>query len=75
LQINEEIIDATNIQFVMLDTFENVSLKVTYEFSTFTTDQIVELINYEERLTSLGNFTISSGPQLTVFESTGKNTV
>ena len=71
LQISNAVIDATSVQFVMLDTFEKVSLKITYEFSTFTSDQLVELINYEQRLTTVGRFNVSTGPQLTVFESTG----
>jgi len=70
LQINEAIIDETHVQSVMLDTYEKVSVKITYEFSTFTTDQLVELINYEEALTTLGSFSIYAHPQLTVFEST-----
>ena len=59
----------------MLDTFENISLKITYEFSTFTTEQLVELINYEGRLATLGSFSVSAGPQLTVFESTSKYSI
>jgi len=54
----------------MLHTLEKVSLKITYEFSTFAADQLVELVNYEETLTTVGSFNIIDHPQLTVFEST-----
>jgi len=70
LQIKEAIIDITSVQFVMLDTYEKISLKITYEFSTFAADQLVELVNYEETLTTVGSFSIIAHPQLTVFEST-----
>jgi len=63
-------IDAASVQFKMLDTFENVALKTTYEFNTFTADKLVELINYEEALNTIGSFSVSTGPELTVFEST-----
>ena len=70
LQINQAIIDETQVQSVILGTYEKVSLKITYEFSTFTTDQLVELVNYEEALTTIGSFSIDGHPQLFVFEST-----
>ena len=71
-QIKEGIIDATTVQIVSLDTSENVALKITYEFSAFTTNKLLELINYEEKLTAIGSFSISSGPRLTVFEATSE---
>ena len=66
------VIDAASAHFKMLDTFENVALKITYEFSIFTVEKLVELINYEETLTTIGSFSVSTGPKLTVFESTSK---
>ena len=74
-QIKESIIDATTAQIVSLDTSENVTLKITYEFNAFTTNKLLELINYEEKLTTIGSFSISSGPRLTVFEATSKYSI
>jgi len=70
LQIKQGVIDATSIQFMILDTSEDVSLKITYEFSSFTADRLTELINYEDRLTTFGSSEVSAGPRLTIFEST-----
>ena len=44
---------------------------MTYEFTTLSVNELVEVINYEMTLTTLGNFSVTSVPQLSIFESTG----
>ena len=61
---------------VHIDTLQstvNVSLKITYEFSTLTVNELVEVINNDMMITALANISITTLPQLNVFESTGKN--
>ena len=55
----------------IVPTTVDVSLKITYEFDILTTDEIIELVKYEMNHTTIGNFSISTGPNLTIFESTG----
>ena len=65
------IIEHPAVHIDILQSIVDVSLKMTYEFSTLTVNELVEVINYERTLTTLGNILVSAVPQLTVFESTG----
>ena len=65
------IIEHPAVHIDILQSTVNVTLKMTYEFSTLTVNELVEVINYEMTLTTLGNISVSNVPQLTVFESTG----
>ena len=69
--MKEMIIEHPAVHIDILQSTVNVTLKMTYEFSTLTVNELVEVINYEMTLTSLGNISVSNVPQLTVFESTG----
>ena len=71
LQVKEMIIEHPAIHTDILQSTANVSLRITYEFSTLTANELVEVINYEMTLTTLGNLSVISVPQLTIFESTG----
>ena len=50
----------------------DVSLKMTYEFNTFNTTEIIENVIYDMNLTTLANVSVTTIPQLTIFQSTGK---
>ena len=65
------IIEHPAVHIDILQSTVNVSLKITYEFSTLTVNELVEVINYEMTLTTLGNISVSTIPQLTIFESAG----
>ena len=58
----------------ILATIENVTIKVTYEFNTLNTTEILENINYDYdmNLTTIGNLSLLSDPKMIIFESTGK---
>ena len=71
LQVKEMIIEHPAIHIDILQSTANVSLRIIYEFSTLTANELVEVINYETTLTTLGNLPVISVPQLTIFESTG----
>ena len=71
LQMKEMIIEHPAVHIDVLQSTVNVSLKITYEFSTLTVNELVGVINYEITLTKLGNISVSTAPQLTIFESTG----
>ena len=49
----------------------NVTLRITYEFNTFTTTELIEIIEYDMNLMTIGNLSVASAPNLIVFESTG----
>ena len=49
----------------------DVSLKMIYEFSKFNATESIDNIAYDMNLTTLGNISLVSAPQLTIFESTG----
>ena len=72
LQVKEMIIEHPAVHIDILQSTVNVSLKMTYEFSTLTVNELVEVINYEMTLTTLGNISVSNVLQFTVLESTGK---
>ena len=65
------IIEHPAIHIDILQSTVDVSIKMTYEFSALTANELVEVINYEMTLTTLGNFSVTSVPQLSIFESTG----
>ena len=71
LQVKEMIIEHPAIHIDILQSTVNVSLRMTYEFTTLSVNELVEVINYEMTLTTLGNFSVTSAPQLSIFESTG----
>ena len=71
LQVKESIIEHPAVHIDILQSMNTVMLRMTYEFSTLTVNELVEVINYERRLTTLGNISVSTIPQLTVFESNG----
>ena len=71
LQVKQMIIEHPAVHIDILQSTVNVSLKITYEFSTLTVNELVEVINYEMTLITLGNIAVSTAPQLTIFESTG----
>ena len=53
----------------------NVLLRITFEFGTFTTTELIEIIDYEMSVTTLGGISVDSTPQITIFESTGSYSV
>ena len=71
LQVTEMIIEHSAIHIDILQSTINVSLRMTYEFTTLTVNKLIEVIKYEMTLTTLGNFSVTSVPQLSIFESTG----
>ena len=70
--MKDVIIEHPAVHIDILQSTVNVSLKITYEFSTLTVNELVEVINYEMTLTTLGRISVSTVPELTIFESTGK---
>ena len=67
------IIEQPAVHVDILQSTANVSLKVTYEFSTLAINELVEVINYETSLVALGNISVTTLPQLTILESKGKH--
>ena len=65
------IIEHPAIHIDILQSTVNVSLRMTYEFTTLSVNELVEVINYEMTLTTLGNFSVTSVPQLTILKSIG----
>ena len=70
-QVKQMIIEHPAVHIDILQSTVDVSLKITYEFSTVTVNELVGVINYEMTLTTLGNISVSTISQLTIFESTG----
>ena len=72
-QIEEAIIEEPSVHVEIIQSVSdaNVLLRITFEFSTFTTTELVEIINYKMSLTTLGGISVDSTPQITIFESTG----
>ena len=63
---------AVNMEIIQSVSSADVSLKITFEFSTFTTTtELIESIKYDMNITTLGNLSLATAPQLTIFESTG----
>ena len=65
------IIEHPAIHIDILQSTVNVSLRMTYEFTTLSVNELIEVTNYEMTLTTLGNFSVTSVPQLTILKSTG----
>ena len=72
-QIEEALIEepSVHVEIIQPVSDANVSLRITFEFSTFTTTELVEIINYELSLNTLGGISVASTPQIAIFESTG----
>ena len=66
------IIEDPAVHIDILQSTINVSLKITYEFSTLTVNELVEVINNDMMITALGNISVTTLPQLAIFESIGK---
>lgn len=66
--INQSAVHVEIIQFV---SSADLSLKMIYEFNIFNATELIDNITYDMNLTTLGNISVVSAPQLTVFESTG----
>lgn len=62
---------AVHVEVIQSVSNADVSLKMTYEFNTLTTTELIENVTYDMNLTTLGNISIVTAPQLTVFESEG----
>lgn len=62
---------SVHVEIIQSVSGANVLLRIIFEFSTFTTTELIEIINYEMSLTTLGGISIASSPQITIFESTG----
>ena len=73
-QIKEKFLFKTEAFAEILATIENVTIKVTYEFNTFNATELIENINYDYdmNLTTIGNLSLLSDPEMIIFESTGK---
>ena len=71
LQVKQMIIEHPAVHIDILQSTIGVSLKMTYEFSTLTVNELVEVIDYEMAFTTLGNISVSNAPQLSIIESTG----
>ena len=63
----------SHVEFIQSVSNADVSLKMTFEFNTFASTELLENITYDMNLTTLGNLSVATAPQLTIFESTGKN--
>ena len=62
---------AVHVETIQSVSNANVSLKITFEFSTMTTTELIGNIKYNMNVTTLGNVSVATAPQLTIFESTG----
>ena len=64
---------AIHMEIVQFVSSANVSLKITYEFSTMAAVdlRVVEIINHDMNITALGNILLATAPKLTIFEPTG----
>ena len=67
--VNEPVIHFEIIQSVGS---ADVSVKITFEFNLFTSTELIENIQYDKNLTTIGNFSVTFTPQLTIFEPTGE---
>ena len=61
----------SHVEVIQSVSSADVSLKMTYEFNTFNTTELIENVTYDMNLTTLGNLSVTTTPQLTIFESTG----
>ena len=72
-QISEKIIyqSVVHVEVAQSVSSADVSLKMTYEFDTFNTTELIENVIHDMNLTTLANLSVATAPQLTIFESTG----
>ena len=72
-QIKEMITEQAviNMEIIQYGKNSNIYLKITLEFDTLTATELVEIINLDKGLTTLGDFPIQKTPQITIFESSG----
>ena len=66
--IEQPVTDVETIQSV---SNANVSLKILFEFHTTTTEELIGNIKYNMNVTTIGNISVATAPQLAIFESTG----
>ena len=71
--MSERIIDqpVVHVEIIQSVNSAEVSLKMTYELNTFNSTELIENVTYDMNLTTFGNLSITTTPQLTIFESTG----
>ena len=62
---------AVHVETIQSVSNANVSLKITFESSTMTTTELIGNIKYNMNVTTLGNISVATAPQLAIFESTG----
>ena len=62
---------AVHVEIIQSVSSADISLKMIYEFSIFNATELIDNITYDMNLTTLGNISVVSAPQLTVFECTG----
>ena len=62
---------SVNVEIIQSVSSADVSLKITFEFSNLTTTELIGNIKYDMNVTILGNVSVVTAPQLTIFESTG----
>ena len=62
---------AVHMEIIQSVSNANVSVKITYEFNAFNTTELLEDINYDMNIITLGNFSVANVPNLTIFQSTG----
>ena len=62
---------AVHVETIQSVSNANVSLKITFEFSAMTTTELMGNIKYNMNVTTLGNVSVATAPQLAIFESTG----
>ena len=62
---------AVHVEIIQSVSNADVSLKMTYEFNTIMTTELIENVTYDMNLTTLGNLSITTALQLTIYESTG----
>ena len=62
---------AVHMEIIQSVSSADVSLKMTYEFNIFNSTELIDNFTYDMNLTILGNISVVSAPQLTIFESTG----
>ena len=63
---------AVHVEIIQSVSNANVSLKITFEFNTTTTtEELIGNIKYNMNVTTLGNISVATAPQLAIFKSTG----
>ena len=60
-----------HVEIIQSVSSADVSQKITYEFNTFNTTELIKNITYDMNITTLGNISVTSAPNLTIYQSTG----